>query len=549
MVNKWKSLPSFSLHETTAILPSRRKQGSSMMMPNIENIKKNKTRRDGTMYQAAFDTGDYKPIAFASSLHNEAIAIGSRVLKATPPPVNFVSHDYVNFVKRNFDKIFPNWRRVEPVPFDVYLKHSNATPAVKKILQQTKDELDRNSVGYNMVSSRDAYRWTTRSSFVKVENLLYNSPAEAQPANELGLTTIGNANPYKNREKAPRLIQGAQPEFICLMGPLFMAIQGMLKKVWNKKNSIFFTSGSNNVQVSKPIVEASGRWLEDDVSAFDSSVNRDICELELWITKKLGANPLQLQLFEFNIRTHGFTHFGIKYSVVGTRKSGDPFTSVYNSVLNGCMHLWAYCLLAHKPVSTALQEIKMIVQGDDNVLRHPGEKLDFHWLLMLLGFDCEANYRQSEYDVEFCSNIFYDTTVGVVFGPKPGRVLAKFGYFINPPANLDPLGVLRGVSIGLIEAASFVPIIRSVIDRILVVTSGHREQFIREHSFAFKYVKAKSTSVYPMLNRYDFDAFMVEQLEKMVSNLKIGDKLDHPYFEALMDRDTDARKSIYVRFN
>jgi len=547
----WTKLPVRKLHNSTAPLPKKLKLKSKMIFPNANQISKIKDRK-GQQYQSLFCSQEYAPIAFASNLHNEAIAIGSRVLNQTPPPNPAAVSDYIRFVKKNFDVIFPEWHKVRPVKFEDYLKHSNATPAVKAILANTKHKMEMDGVSDQQQGRVVAYQWTTRSSFVKTENQLYNSPALNYGYNLAGLTCLGQENSDVNKPKAPRLIQGARPEYICSVGPFFMAVQMMMKKVWGKKNAMYFTSGATNKEVSSYITSGVGHYLEDDVAAFDSSISKELCELELWMTKKFGASPLVLELFEANIKTHGYTHHGIQYKVPGTRKSGDPFTSVYNSILNGCMHLWAYCNLSGKPVASALREIKMIIQGDDNVLRHPGEKLDFKWFLLQLGFDCEAKYCDSVYDVEYCSNVMYETDFGFLFGPKLGRVLTKMGYFINPPLNMDPLGILRGVALGLEHVSTYIPLLQTVVERILELTWDRPAIYLKEYQLHMKYRKAKNVdNGYSLFHRYNLSPGHVQSMERTIKKSRIGDDLVHEnkLFLLLFDRDTDTTKDIFVSYN
>jgi len=77
----------------------------------------------------------------------------------------------------------------------------------------------------------------------------------------------------------------------------------------------------------------------------------------------------------------------------------------------------------------------MVIQGDDNLLCHRYLDHRIEWVDRMrdLGFDSEATYRRDILDAEFCSNLVYKCDKGLVFGPKPGRVISKLGYFINPP--------------------------------------------------------------------------------------------------------------------
>jgi len=568
----WESCYKFPFVDSNAALPVQLKKSAKMRMPDpffqmmgkplIEYRKLPQNH-----YRTLYNSCDYAPNAFASSLHNEKLAVAARILKETQvvdvynqfatPGATYID-DFVSFVKDNFSKLFRGWRKVHPVSFEDYLKNSNASENVKRILRETKVKLDEQGVGYDKITHNDSYRWTRRSAFVKIENNLYRSPlsnADFRTPSlpfDVARSSVGVWND-NFKSKAPRLISGATPEFICIMGPFFMALQTMIKKLWGKHNFVYFTSGATNYTISEYLFGASGisgNILEDDVSSFDASILPEICKLELWMTKKFGASPLVYQLFEANNFTHGQTHHGIKYKVNGTRKSGDPWTSLYNSVLNALMHLYAFKISQQNlgggsvDISYMRSHIRMVVQGDDNLMIHTGRKMPFiKTVLSYLGFDCECIYRHSIYDAEFCNNIVYDTESGPLFGPKVGRVLCKLGYFVNPPMHIHPKSVLRGVALGFEAVATYVPLMKEVVERILYLTRDYNPYFMRTYDFKMHYKKAVATNNdYVMYNRYGVYPSMLDEMKSLLTRVE---NLNHPYFILLFDRDTNAKSSIF----
>jgi len=190
--------------------------------------------------------------------------------------------------------------------------------------------------------------------------------------------------------------------------------------------------------------------------------------------------------------------------------------------------------------------IKMVVMGDDNLLRHTGESIDFKRYMLRLGFQAECKYRVEEWDCEYCSNIFYDTMRGPVLGPKIGRVLAKLGYFINPPLFVHPKSVLKGVALGLLGAASYVPLIKVIVSRILEDTVEYDAFIRKDGDWALTYKECPVVvPQYQMLHRYDCLHQHVKWLERAVQNMEY----DNPIFELLYDRDTDGVHSIFVDLN
>jgi hypothetical protein len=442
----WKQLPASKCVESRDFIVQRRNK-SQMLEPPMPDRKVR-----GEMYQAGFNSGLYAPIAFSPSYQNEKQSVTARVLKDTPAVDPLAINDYVQFVKSNWKHIFPGIGVVRPMTMENYLKSSNSTPAVKKQILEADKRLKGLGIKTAMIPHDLCYKYTMRKSFVKVEGNLYRSPAE-----------------HTFKHKAPRLIQGACPEFVAIEGPFTASIQLAVKRVWNKKFFMYYSCGAKNTELGKYITELMDRQvLEDDVSAFDSSIGPEICKLEYWMFKKFGATPLQAQLFKANNNTHGVTSKGIRYKVPGTRKSGDPWTSLFNSILNGCMHLWAFCRLRGVTVSQAMDMFRVVVQGDDSVVIHSGSRLPFKAELLRLGFDCECNYKDSLFDVEFCNSIIYKTLDGTYcMGPKVGRVLSKLGYFYNPPVQQHPKSVLRGVACGFKQLSRLIPFMGVLVDDCL----------------------------------------------------------------------------------
>lgn len=183
----------------------------------------------------------------------------------------------------------------------------------------------------------------------------------------------------------------------------------------------------------------------------------------------------------------------------------------------------------------------MMVQGDDNIMRHSGDKILFSDSFLKLGFETVSMYREHLYESEFCSAIPVRSDSGVVFVPKIGRVLAKFGYFINPPLNIHPYSLLKGSVLGLSFLSTipvFLGFFSGVLDKVAIFPAFFVHQFI-----VMSYVKfqANEDTRFDILSRYGFD---VEMYETVCSALKLGN-MDHPYVKCLFDRDTDGKKLIY----
>jgi len=531
----WAQLPRRGLVDSN-VLPCGELKGKYKLPEFSPRFKKK-----GEVVMGWWQINDgYQPTAYSSSYHNEFEAIKARVLKQTPQIDKLCMQQFVAFVKKEFNHLFPNWHRAKPDKFSEYLRHSNASSSVKQQLLRARRMLDAQGVFTERVCSHLAYKWTTRKSFVKIENNLYSSPVEQFRS---GVTLDGRVlDSIQLKDKAPRLIQGGEPEYVAILGPFFASLQRQVKKIWDSRSPLFFVSGASAKQVSEYILDFEGKLLEDDISSFDSSLHELLCELEIWMSKKFGASPLILQLMEFNAQTHGQTSHGIKYKVKGTRKSGDPFTSLYNSILNGLMHMFIYCKVRGCTLQQARSQVRMLLCGDDNLMRHLGPEINFKQEMLGLGFKSDAIYRDSIYDSEFCSNVFYDTELGPCLGPKLGRVLNKFAHFISPPKQFHPHSLMRGLALGFLGASSYVPVLRELCEYIGDKFKNHVAVYPKdlEHRLKFDGVGYMKYN-YLLSHRYGLNA---EQIDQMITDVK--NKNISKIIMRLFDRDCDARKQIYI---
>jgi len=433
---------------------------------------------------------------------------------------------FCKFVKRNFRALFPGVKRRRPVTIEQYLQVSNASPAVKAAIKRADAKLVEMGVGFDTPIPKSlAKRWASRKLFVKVENNLYDS--------EQG-----------RKDKAPRGIQAASAPFIARVGPAFVPIQNAVKASWGLNHAVCFTSGVSAVDIGS-YLDVEGQVFENDVTSWDASICQQLCQLEVWLARRLGAPRTVIDLMNANVNVRGWTTHGLKYWGPGTRKSGDPYTSLFNSILNGLMHM--YCIVrSGVSLDTALRSVRMCVQGDDNIMVYPRWMRPRFDLLLKLGFKADCIHRPSLATAEFCSCRFFRHAGGWVLGPKLGRVMCKVGHFVDLPLSLDRLAVLRGVALGFLAAASYVPGLCNLVQAILMLTAGVQAHFLsawmRDYSMKFESVEMDDSS--RLANLFmDYEYYGVDTRE-VTCPKAIGGGFGVLSL-ALFDRDTSGPKSIF----
>lgn len=528
------------VYSTSNILipyPKDVKKGATVREPELINMKNIDRKRE---IQVKYGIGDdlYRPVVYGSNVVNERSAIYERVLKQTPKVDKNRMKQFTHFVKSNYKSLFKHtiaWNGI-PMSFAKYLENSNASVGVKKTLFKVHHLMKEN--GYDIhtkLSNAELYEMTTRKSFVKVENNIYRSP-------------MGKL------AKASRLIQGADPRMTVLCAPSIATLQSCIKRDWNKNSFICFTSGVNTLDCANHITSLAGaKYLEDDVSAWDSSFGVELCKLELWLMKKFKIGQAVLDLVKANIKTHGYTTNGFKYSVNGTRKSGDMWTSLFNSVMNGLIHLFIYCDVNGITISEAKTKLRMLVQGDDNLIAHlQSAFIDWKKEMSKLGFRSKALYRENMYDIEFCSMRLIPTKQGWCLVPKPGKVLAKNGYFVNPPmpSRKKPflaLEMVRGTALGLYKGCSVLPPLKSYLDRLLFLTRGVHATPVKREEWQMKF---KSTDMcadtwLALEHQYLWGPTEQRFFDEGIWKIHLSDPSTFPHYRYLCDRDTLGPQAIF----
>lgn len=522
-------LLNYAMNDGFKCKPVKFRPDSKMIVPTNPRYHKLITKYQ---YIVGPISNSYKPIAFSSNIINEKAAIEARILKETPEPEDKLIDDFQKWVKRNLFQLFPKTkkRRIKSLSFEEYLLNSNASPGVKKTLQQTYDRMVKDGYNCNKKLSKSVInKWCERKSFVKVENLLYKT--------DKGV-----------KDKPPRLIQGAQPEFIVLVGPWISALQKSIKEDWNCNNFICFTSGVDSRKAAK-LATKFDKWLEDDVSHWDASCCEKLLKFEHWLFSKFGIPIAVSQLIQKNINTKGKTTHKIKYKRKGCRKSGDPYTSLGNSILNGLIHLYIYCTLTKKSVARARLCITMLVQGDDNLLNMSSGEAEINWKqeMAKFGFEAVAVYKTERSLVEFCSMRMYSVKEGVVFGPKPGKVMAKFGVFCDANIKTNALETLRGTALGLIPSSYHIPPLKVLIDRVLNLTKHVGACISTVHQdwkLRFKPCTTNEGTWFDLFKVYSWDQWFNNSMEKEYSKATIGSTRLGPVSEYMMDRDTSGPKLL-----
>jgi len=120
--------------------------------------------------------------------------------------------------------------------------------------------------------------------------------------------------------------------------------------------------------------------------------------------------------------------------------------------------------------------------------------------------------------------------------------------FNNPPLNVHPYSLARGVAIGLLPVATYVPVVQKMCDRILELTSGHSAKMLDTGDWQMKHSPQEMTSETQFFvdEIYGLNTAKRDFLYKHIGKLEFGHTIDSPVMNMLFDRDTSGHQHIFA---
>jgi len=356
----------------------------------------------------------------------------------------------------------------------------------------------------------------THSTFTKREDLIkgFEVVGDSLDENELTTDRVSAANVYDTVDghvadkkyrwtpSDPRVINGMDLSVQVIEGPHIKAMSKFVAKVWlngqdlGSGQQITYSCGMTSEELGEWFDNACGRFsvpifIENDFSRYDSTISTFLLSLERYYYHKLGMEREIINSLTHQDRLVGRNYtMGMRYSMRGTRASGDNNTSVGNSIINAFVHA---ALLR----SMGVNKYSMIVMGDDNLIitdqrslddarseltsRNPNITLEDYIPAFMAAYGLKSNalLKTNPMHVEFCSGRFWpiqsDVLRETVFGPKIGRIMSKAFWALTPmPRGVSRAAFARSIAIGLVNSTNHIPVVRALVRRVLGLTEGCR---------------------------------------------------------------------------
>ena len=372
---------------------------------------------------------------------------------------------------------------VEQMPFSVpYRKIERCFKALKRTLDPTPLVWDAEGFVLGKPKPvRDRF-WKGVHSLEKIGCPLVQGMTDVQIPSQIQKTgnlfvkrEFYDQNPYmdfKLKRPRPRTIVGCSDEILALLGPFMHSLDLKVKKI----SGIVKHKAAFQLDITR-IEEAAADWntepFSSDVSSFDAAQRSEALLIQHQLFYLLGLPACIvdfLDVYDLKFSASHYDYVGgkrtrtIKFkSSDGTRKSGDPHTSVGNNLYHWFImmyHLWSNGL--------SFSDCEICINGDDffGVMKHQ-TPLSVQTTFSQFGIELKIGPTY-----EFCGGMFMGQRKQFV--RDPARALFKFGFthnsmFFQPSESKSQL---RSIALCQTYLASANPIFSALVQRCLELTNG-----------------------------------------------------------------------------
>jgi len=447
---------------------------------------------------------------------NEIVALANRALLAVPGCAAGAWDEAFDLFESFYTKAAARVQQTFPIDiltWEEWLHRDGYTDAFRAKMLVAKDSLVdfklpslkklRDNLDEVKLTAKDYYR----NFFVKIEKWI------------------------KDVEYAPRAIQGMSDRLQATIGPFFYSLSKVHNKVLGVESPICYGPGLTAEQI--------GAWIEEwsetypfyyaaDAVRFDAHLKRPAFERINKFYKSVVMAPRRVtDAVEGKIDKIGYTRFGIRYEVEGTRASGDSDTTEGNT---GFTIASTNAALIKQGFQGPGIDYALIAAGDDQLFftSRPIDEVLYHKYQLGLGLEIELIPGKHLYQIDFLSALAYPSADGVVMGPKIGRLLARLGTASTPQS--DYAEYMYSVAHGLFNLTHHVPILRTLIWKMMSL--GTENDKIEFEHFKMNATAAHGihSDVYGFVcDRYNVSLSTIDEIEAEITGVWVFPHVwEHP---------------------
>lgn len=277
---------------------------------------------------------------------------------------------------------------------------------------------------------------------------------------------------WTEQDKSPRMIQARDPKYVLALAHY---LKNFEEEFYQSKHEgfRFVTKGLNRKQIADLFIEQVDSFKDPvcimlDHSKFDSSVSLTMLRWEhKQYLRALPSRTLRnlLKKQERNICSVG--KYGLRYTIKGTRMSGDYNTALGNTMIN-------YALLERFVRGF---RATMLVDGDDSVITV--ERTDLPNILsrreLFYGYGFNTKIETSEWaDVEYCQCRLTEVRDGWYFLRNPAKILSNLQVLTQSYQGNAFKRYLAGVALGELHQVKGVPMLTEFLEELATAVPRNR---------------------------------------------------------------------------
>lgn len=474
---------------------------------------------------AAYPTGvclaGYEPTVLSTNQDAVVTALGVRCLAE---PAVGCRKDFIAWT----DKY---WEVVIARVFDLHIPQD-----VKEQDDIVQDWIDTSGSSPS-VKARVALEWAA----FRADGYHMHTPLPAQLAWELTKrdVSVKNETILKDDSAKPRQILACSPQFVAIIAPFVKRLTGLIKKKL-ASGSLIFAPGLNESEISRLVSER--EWdnrANGDFNSYDSNQGPDMGDSEIRKFTRYGLPVAGRQLMRAGLVVHGGSRTGVKFTSPYKRNSGDPHTTLMNTVWNLLAQAYVYCRA--RDCHPKEMDVLFIAGGDDFQLNYNGTRIDFEAGLASLGLPATVKHVDHLNQVEFLSCRLTRTSRGWRFIPMVGRMFTKLSFSVRAnPHNC--LQILRGAALGFEASFAASPPGAAIIATYLRLTQGVEPITTRAETWKMKHShtgQATAETWDDLFSQYGWTRELQSCLERDLSSItEAGVTVHSASLEVLVDRDS-----------
>lgn len=393
--------------------------------------------------------------------------------------------------------------------------------------------------------------WLSHLAAPRARMLKNSLPSNLQSSHEVDLFVKKELYVGKSsQEMKPRIIQGRQLSYQMAVGSYFYSVSKYLASCFQfPATQWIYDNGLDALQLGDfaSRMFAGYKYVyEIDVSNWDGSLDRVMLRFEKFILRHMPEQYSDLKdLLHKWSTVSGSGKQGLRYSCKWGRRSGDMWTSSFNTAIN-----LAICQFIFGSDSL------FVAKGDDN-FGGTNSQISVEEIIAIyasLGMTAKVKRISHIKELGYCSGRFYSTSDGWKWGVAPLRILCKFGLNLNnhPPNVHERL--LLGTAISMLPIAGHVPLVGDLL-RAIVRSSGdvkpisERQYEGKTSSVTVHEVSDESIDDFCSVHAIDRDSYNC--LSWDLSMLELGDfpvVLDHPIWNRLFCQEAGCEPSSSFKF-